>query len=839
MNELFGNDLMASGPGSLFGQRPLLTDPEGSNGDLSVTSGSNPASSNPASASSSVEDPMTGSEGTAAGVASSTTTLEFRSITGTGNSANGYGVTGNQLIRLYENGFADGISVPRGGPFFASSLPNPRSISNIISSQTISVPNFLGASDWLWQWGQFIDHDLDLNESSASHPGEFTPIVVPFGDPTFPDGTILPFIRVTAAEGTGTGPDNPRQTTNEITSFIDASSVYGSEDERATFLRSFTGGQLKISISDNGEVLLPVNPVGDEALPNATGGTLGDFQYVAGDIRANEQVGLTAVHALFVREHNRLAADIYARLEAGEPALVGLFDQFAATSDVTDTDVLKDEFVYQAARKVVGAQIQQITYKEFLPLLIGEGTLADYDGYKAYVSADISTEFANAAYRLGHTLLSNQLQQLSTNGLSETALVDAFFAPDKVQTGGIDATLRGLILQAAQEVDNLVVDGVRNFLFPAGTGGFDLAAINIARGRDTGLPSYVEVYKLITGIEIQSFDDLPFREGLGGADGLFAQAYDSVDQIDLWIGGISEQPASHGGLLGTTFSAIVADQFERVRDGDRFFYLNEIDAIRLLDPDFDNTTLSQVLRNNTDDAYLIQDNAFEVPYDNIISGDHLNNVLFGTHLDDLINGKEGRDIINGRRGDDIILGDQGNDMLSGGQGDDTVLGGLGQDRIFGNRGSDVLLGGDDRDTISGGSGNDTVVGGRGDDRLFGGQGADQILGNAGNDLLVGGGGADTLDGGVGNDSFYGGSGPDTFVFADDIFSDGMTDTDRIVGFQRGDTLDFSGYSGSIDFNRVSRGFLEVELNGGEDTIQIFGSRSALDVAQIQLASVIA
>jgi len=154
-----------------------------------------------------------------------TSSFEYRSLDGSGNNDTNSGVTGEQLLRLFTNAFEDGFNTPRGGDFPSpfdpssppSSLPNPRTISNTIAVQSESVPNFLGASDWLWQWAQFIDHDLDLNESTADNPGEFTPIVVPDGDPAFPDVAFLPFERVGASEGTGTNSDNPRQSDNLIT----------------------------------------------------------------------------------------------------------------------------------------------------------------------------------------------------------------------------------------------------------------------------------------------------------------------------------------------------------------------------------------------------------------------------------------------------------------------------------------------------------------------------------------------------------------------------------------------------------------------------------------------
>ena len=742
--------------------------------------------------------------------------VEFRTINGFGNNLNDptLGETETRLIRLFENAYEDGFNTPRGGNFFLSTLPNPRTISNIISDQEGSINNFLNASDWLWQWGQFIDHDLDLNEGGGNSPPEdFTPIVVPPGDPTFPDGTILPFIRVAAEEGTGTGVGNPRETINEITAFIDASSVYGSDQERADFLRSFDKGLLKVSIADNGEELLPENPI-DDPLPNASGGVLGEFQFVAGDIRANEQIGLTGVHNLFVREHNRLAALLHKRLEGGEVALLEKLEEFVKSSSETDEAVLKDEFIYQAVRKVVGAKIQKITYDEFLPLLIGH-SLADYSGYDSTVDPSVSTEFANAAYRLGHTLLSDQLKLLNGNGLDEIALKDAFFQPTIVKELGVDSALQGLSLQAAQALDNKVVDGVRNFLFGAGTGGFDLAAINIARGRDVGLPSYVEVYnQLFPNNPITSFDNLPFREGLGGEDGLFAQAYESIDEIDLWVGGISEASDSHGGLLGPTFSAIVADQFGRARDGDRFFYLNDQDHVALFDPDFAATSLSQVIRQNTANRFLVPDNAFQVPYDNSIFGDDSNNLLLGTTKADLIDGGAENDKIKGRFGDDYLFGGTGDDTVKGGFGNDTVFGGEGNDFAKGNFGNDVVLGGDGDDTVYGGIGKDTLIGGNGDDLIKGG---------SGNDLLNGVG--DEL-GSNDHDILNGGSGSDTYILGEDgqVFYEG-DGAASIIRFNKfSDEVQLVGSAADYQLN-TAFGDTELSLAGSNDVIAIFENRT--------------
>ena len=692
--------------------------------------------------------------------------FQYRTIDGTGNNLyiSSAGSAHTQLLRLLPSAYEDGFNEPRGGSITLytdygpldipdpDGLPNPRDISNTVANQSESIPNFLGASDWLWQWGQFIDHDLDLNE--GGHEAFFIPVseTDSLFNPHFP---YLPFTRVNAADGTGTGPDNPRQQTNEITAFIDGSGVYGSDEERADFLRSFDNGLLKTTIGSNGESQLPYNLQGQDAFGNANGfGAPSEDLYLAGDVRANEQIGLTANHVLFVREHNRLATEISERLEADESAIVTQYESFKSGylshhPSASEADI-KDEYLYQAARKVVGAQIQVITYQEFLPILIGETLLEDYSGYKPYIDPAVSNEFANAAYRLGHTLLNNQIHRFDNNGLTPIALADAedpsqaaFFNPKEVTENGVDSLLRGLMLQEAQEYDNFIVDGVRNFLFPAGTGGLDLASVNIQRGRDVGLPSYVETHKQLFGIEITSFEDLPFASDVIE---LFKTAYDDVGQIDLWLGGISELSADHGGLLGPTFSFFIKDQFAAAAAGDRFFFLNDLEQLQVLADDITETNLSDVIRRNTSQSYLVQDNAFQVPFENSIVGDDLSNSLRGTKQNDLIDGLGGNDYIQGKRGADILIGNLGHDNIKGGSGADTLIGGDGNDVLTGGSGKDVLVGGNGHDMLRGGNGKD-ILNGVGDN-----------LGRLDFDVLAGGRGRDTIILGDTESSFYEGRG---------------------------------------------------------------------------------
>ncbi|NEO68084.1 peroxidase family protein [Moorena sp. SIO3H5] len=545
---------------------------------------------------------------------------EFRTINGLNNNPNDptLGEAETPLLRLLTPAYEDGFNAPRITGPTGNVLPNPRDISNTIVRQSKSVPNFLRASDWIWQWGQLIDHDFALNEGGADRPPEdFMPIPVnPIDiatrkpDPLAESPGFIPFVRVPAAEGTGTGLGNPRQQINELTSFLDGSQVYGSDQVRAEFLRTNDGtGKLKSQII-NGEELLPFNTA---ELPNGNTNRAGALPpeelFIAGDIRANEQIGLTAAHTLMVREHNRLAEELAEKIDAGDPVILEKLDH---------SGLEKGDFIYESARKVVGAQIQVITYNEFLPLFIGDSLLDDYSGYDPTVDPSISQEFTNANFRVGHTLLSEELQRINNNGdsVGSISLGDAFFNPQEVIEEGVDSLFLGLASQVAEEVDNQLVDGVRNFLAPNATGGFDLASLNIARGREVGLPGYNQA-RVELGLDpVTAFLTTDTELGITSDPeiaALFEQIYQSVDDVDFWIGGISED-SFNGGLVGELFNSFISDQFIRLRDGDRFFYLNDLEHLLALDPDLESTTLSGIIRRNST-ITNIQDNAFIVPED--------------------------------------------------------------------------------------------------------------------------------------------------------------------------------------------------------------------------------
>ncbi len=501
-----------------------------------------------------------------------------RSIDGTGNHPLDLGAANSQLIRQAPAAYPGDGS---GSTIIESpARPNPRDISNAIFNQgPISLTNDRQLTDYVWQWGQFLDHDIDLTEAGASNGTANIPIT----DPTDPLGpSPISFDRSNFDPATGTSGLNPRQQINEITAFIDGSGVYGSDTGRATWLRTGTDGKLKTSANN----LLPFN---DGTQSNAGGPSTSLF--VAGDVRANEQAGLASMHTLFVREHNRLA-DL---IKAQDPTA-------------------SDEEIYQTARKIVGAEIQAITYNEFLPALMGSSapSAGDY-AYSTSVDPSIANEFSTASYRFGHSMLSPNLKLVNNLGATEgfLALRDAFFSPDILaqDPGNLDLILKGLSTQLAQEIDLKVVDDVRNFLFGApGSGGLDLAALNIQRGRDHGLPDYNTIRQAYGLPAVTSFAEISSDPAV---QSLLASVYGSVDNIDAWVGGLAEDHLP-GSSIGKLLTEVLGDQFTRLRDGDAFFYTNDSDLYTsdiLSIIDVTDVTLSDVIRWNTD-ITNIQENVF-------------------------------------------------------------------------------------------------------------------------------------------------------------------------------------------------------------------------------------
>ncbi len=713
------------------------------------------------------------------------------------------GAAGDAQIRLGAASYQGAGGNPAG-----ADRPDVRSISNTLSMQTdaggdpvADMPNRAGLSSMLWVWGQFVDHDIDLTPS-RSGAGQIE-IIVPEDDPVMRPGSSFTINRSAFIDGTGTGTDNPRQFPNAQTSFLDGSQIYGATEARTAALRE--AGSAKLIVSDSGTIAF------------GTGQPVVGTGPMTGDTRATDNPGLMSMHAIFAREHNRQVDELA-----------------AARPDWSQKQL------FEGARARVEAIVQAITFNEFLPNLLGKGGVPDYEGFDRRVDPSVALEFSTAAYRFGHTLVSSTFERAnedgSTHALGDVALMDAFQARGLVEQTGVGALLRGLASTTSQGLDLIVIEDLRSMLFGGGGIGMDLSAINIARGRDNGIPTYNEMRAALGLGRVDGFSEISSDPAIVAR---LRDAYGDVDLIDLYMGGLAEDPVA-GGQLGETFRMIVRDQFVRIRDGDPFwsqdrgFHPDELEDLWA-------TSLSDVILRNSD-VQNLQSNVF-LAYERI-GGDERPNTLNGGAGRDLVIGMAGDDVLNGRGGRDEILGGSGDDVLRGKSGDDILRPGVGSDAVYGGAGADtiiffgaqsandvlrggtgardairvdpdggvVTLAGSDRirgvetfdgsgQAVRGGAGDDdldfsifdrvrnvdSIRGAEGDDRIIGSRSGDVLDGGPGDDMLRGRAGDDTFFSGPGEDAAYGGSGADTF-----ILRAALSATDRLRGGSGDDTIRLGG-----------------------------------------------
>lgn len=481
--------------------------------------------------------------------------------------------------------FSDNIGSPSG-----TDRPNPRAISNAIFAQgDQNIASSKNLSDLIWVFGQLLDHDITfVTENPNDQLFIRIPKCDPIMDPRCLDRSVI--VQSRSDFRPGTGQTSPREFENTITTWIDGSSIYGSTEERVNWLRTFTDGKLHVSEYN----LLPLNttdksingfPDMDAPHMDNASRTPGPL-FVAGDARANENTFLIALHTLFHREHNTVCNEL-----------------LAAHPELTD------EEVFQRARKIVGAKLQAIVYYEWLPALG-----VDLDPYRAYdstIDARISNEFSAAAFRFGHTMLNSQLLRTKDDCepivQGHVSLRNSFFDAADVYGTGIDPLIKGMASQTAQEFDAKVIDDVRNFLFIPNENapfGLDLVALNIMRGRERGIADYNSVRSHLGLAPIKDFGEI---SNDSSKTKILRDLYDSVEDIDLWVGLLNEDP-SPSSIMGETLRLILFDQFRRLRNGDKFYFENdpyfspeEKESLRA-------TTIASIVRRNTN--IQIQEEAF-------------------------------------------------------------------------------------------------------------------------------------------------------------------------------------------------------------------------------------
>uniref|UniRef100_A0A667Z832 Eosinophil peroxidase n=1 Tax=Myripristis murdjan TaxID=586833 RepID=A0A667Z832_9TELE len=510
------------------------------------------------------------------------------------------GAANTQLTRWLPAEYQDGMSLPKGWDLDVTVnnrlLPLVREVSNrILRTANSDVDSDPLYTHLVTIFGQWTDHDVTFTphspsirsfsngidcEESCDRTEPCFPITIPEQDPRFGRNSdqCIPFFRSAAGCGSGTtgylfGRGTVRQQMNSLTAFIDVGQVYGSEGVKARNLRDLTNdkGLLRVNTeyTDNGRELLPFSTMGANMCATRARMTNDSTAqevpcFLAGDERSNENIGLTSLHTLMLREHNRLAR-----------ALANLNPSWSG------------ERLYQEARKIMGGLLQVITYRDYLLHIVGPDFIArqlsNYPGYDEDIDPSISNVFATAAYRFAHLMVQPFMFRLNEEYREHPMypsplLHRAFFAPWRVIfEGGLDPILRGLVGRQAKlnTQEHMMHDELRERLFEFSSHlALDLASLNLQRGRDHGLPGYNK-WRQFCGLS-QPRNLRQLARVLNNTDlaRSLLELYGTPDNIDVWLGGVAE-PFVRGGRVGPLFACIIATQFQRIREGDRFWWENE------------------------------------------------------------------------------------------------------------------------------------------------------------------------------------------------------------------------------------------------------------------------
>ena len=498
-----------------------------------------------------------------------TCVLKYRSYNGTCNNLR-FPLRGASQIpfkRLLPPIYEDRLNTPVGWDsdklYYGYRLPNPRSVSQEILTTDMTSQSSI-YSGLLMMYGQHLATDIDLisatnslcTESCTQSSPYCFPILAPESDPRLATGDCIPLTRSTRVCGLV-----PRQQLNSVTSYIDAGTIYGDVEDRASARRAYQSGYLKEGVIVNtyegpSKPLLPFNDGFPNACNRPTTSSIPCF--FSGDIRINENLGIAAIHTLWNREHNRIAD----KLKIINPSW-------------------NDETLFQEARKIVGALHQKIALEDWLPKVAGfKGIelLGPYLGYRSDTAPDASTSimFATAAMRFGHAQVPETVFRLGPDfteaPYGNLKLHETAFTPDRlVNEGSIDPVLRGFFGTPLKDINSkeIMSDELTERLFAVTNEiALDLASLNIQRGRDHGLPGYNAWRQFCNLPAVYSFDDLSQEISDPNLRRKLQELYGFPGNMDLFVAGLAEDPW-HDGLLGPTFTCLIVEQFKRLRDGDR------------------------------------------------------------------------------------------------------------------------------------------------------------------------------------------------------------------------------------------------------------------------------
>ncbi|XP_052812395.1 uncharacterized protein LOC128239967 isoform X2 [Mya arenaria] len=498
-------------------------------------------------------------------------------------------------------------ATPRKTSLTGRPLPTARDVS-------LAVHTNIGASTtWskkltmaVMQMGQFVDHDLIATPGETGESGHinchcvngsyidteetesrfcFNIDITDKTDPSggqgaFPSNEFdcFPFIRSSAALECNA--DNKlrdlrnREQLNVLTAFVDGSNIYGSEQTEADDLRVHDGHLRGFLATSDGPIHaeLPVSTAAGEG--EAACNNDGDDSFpcrLAGDFRVNEQPGLASMHTLWVREHNRVARELL------------------QNHGYQDDTVASSNELYHAARRIVIAEYQNIVYNGYLRSFMDANIFKQFnlnscmDGSCSYsdsLNPSITNEWG-IANRMGHTWVNNHLLGEEAANSAGWELKENFFKPTHLHTEGSDIFIKNLYTARCPESDKSMETDVTENLFRSDKrNAFDLAALNIQRGRDHGV-SYCATRKAL-GLKVpETFQEAESMQLFSKETiALLEGCYDCICDIDLFTAIVAERtlesrtnlPQKSDSPIPETLNHIQGDMFMKLKFGDRFWF---------------------------------------------------------------------------------------------------------------------------------------------------------------------------------------------------------------------------------------------------------------------------
>lgn len=580
-----------------------------------------------------------------------------------------------------------------------------------------------------------------------------------------------------------------------------------------------------------GATVTAIDPAVHDAVGDLLLASVGDH-YIAGDGRANENIGLTAVHHVWHEEHNFQVRNIQEavavedvrqeRLDQHNTYNHDLLHDWQIATIAQDAKgnylngdgsiAWNEDKLFHAAKITVEMEYQHTAIDQFARTITPN--IAEFVGYNAGAQGDVSLDFSQVAYRFGHSTLRESIDLMDPAGdltgkVMRLALESAFLSPEKFASTGAAAIALGMTHQQANEIDEFVTPALNQGLLGLP---LDLAAINIARGRDVGIPTLNE-FRTAIGLDayvswadfganmihpdnlvnfiaaysfdgnvaraaaIMGLDDGSIAEGATEAMGYtyddalnFMQNTDSAlygvegfNHIDTWLGGMAEVHVT-GGLLGETFDTVFADQMTRLMNGDRFYYLYRLDQLQMGEGII-NEQFKDIVERNTGVEHL-NGSVFAYAdkyYD--LSDIQAVNAKTEHKYADALAANPGLGVYSTKgsatTGNGAVVTVNGVQYIrdlrvedsAATSGTTAVNGGMNLDGTVnsGAESHEVIVATDFNDLIYAWGGDDTVYAEGGNDIIYGGNGIDRIFGGEGDDRIYGGDGGDLLDGGNGDD----------------------------------------------------------------------------------------